>query len=138
MLKCALRAFPLGAADREGLSPGGSIPTSVDQYNPLSILAWGRIPIIVNLLILLSDMFVDRVLSAKFPLDGMLCCTCLFPAVLVYNQTGQRPVGYAHRAPHHVDQSPAPIARSLDKLEEPIPQPEAQEAALLRNLRTLA
>ena len=34
-----------------------------------------------------AGMFVDCVLSEKFPLDGMLCCTCFLSAVLVYNQT---------------------------------------------------
>ena len=51
----------------------------------------------------MSDMLIDCVLSVKRPLDGMLCCTCFWSAVLAISCTiklvVQQPKGYAPQTP---------------------------------------
>ena len=62
----------------------------------------------------------------------------LLSTVLVYIQTGHVEAGGLRPpelpAPPQIDKHLAPLARSLAKMEEPAPEPRAEEPALLKSL----
>ena len=68
-------------------------------------------------------------------LDVMLCCYCCVSALLVYHRTGH--AAAPPPSPDLKSKKPAPLARSLAKIEELAPEPWPQDPALLRSLGTL-